>query len=149
MKAEYHKGDGSAPKCPQCFVGLCKKHPMQDHGARTAGLQAAIGDKTALLKKMYDQMVGKELDKFAAFEEDASDKAKYKEVFCACTNIPPWTNHVGHQKMEQKRIKAASKKRKRMSADQDAISRSGLNSQAMMAICRDSDSDSNSDEKRK
>jgi hypothetical protein len=31
-------GGGAGGKCPSCFVGLCKKHPRQDHGAsRVAG----------------------------------------------------------------------------------------------------------------
>ena len=80
MKGVYHKSDGPASKCPQCFVGLCKRHPLQDHGARTAELNKSIGNKTEILKKMYDQMVGKEIDKLAVFEEDASEKIKYKEV---------------------------------------------------------------------
>lgn len=68
MKASYHtkgsSGTGTSTggiTCPQCFVGLCKKHPLQDSGrGKTGKVKKALGgmQKAELLKKLYDQKVG-------------------------------------------------------------------------------------------
>lgn len=40
--------------CPHCYVGLCKKHKMQDHGRREKLLLASKQD---LQKKLFETLV--------------------------------------------------------------------------------------------
>lgn len=57
---------GGGQKCPSCFVGLCKRHPRQDHGvSRVTGPPS----KGAVIKSLYQELVGKKLEKLKAEEK--------------------------------------------------------------------------------
>ncbi|CAM9384896.1 unnamed protein product, partial [Choristocarpus tenellus] len=60
--------------CPHCWVGQCQRHRLQDHGKREKALKAKMGDPKETLKRMYDSMVTKQLDKFEAAARGTSSQ---------------------------------------------------------------------------
>jgi hypothetical protein len=83
----------SAVKCPMCFTGICKKHPNQDSGAAILALGPT--DRAATLKKMFDEMIGKTLEK----ERGARtlEKAAARDELMARVSAPRrgWGVHAG------------------------------------------------------
>lgn len=72
-------GVGTVPtmsSCPHCYVGLCKKHKMQDHGRRE---QALLASKQEISKKLYETLVQPQLAKINA--EKAANSAKEQEKY--------------------------------------------------------------------
>ena len=45
--------------CPQCFLGLCTKHPAQDHGQRAAALKRASSNARDLVLERFKPKVEK------------------------------------------------------------------------------------------
>lgn len=66
--------------CPACYVGLCKKHPLQDGGAALAAKGAR--DKGGLVAHFYDSIVGKQLAKARAdaAARDAVDEVRVRAL---------------------------------------------------------------------
>ena len=71
----------SKTTCPACFVGQCKRHPLQDSGA---GLKAkGPADKASAISRLYDELIVKKLAKSrmeAAAEREAEDIAAAHQV---------------------------------------------------------------------
>lgn len=65
--------------CPHCYVGLCKKHKLQDHGEREKKLLAS---RQVLQKKMIEESVKPHAARILAQGKGTSEKEldKYREV---------------------------------------------------------------------
>ena len=44
------------PQCPYCYNRMCKKHPLQDHGASLAARGPA--DRSRALNDLFQKTVG-------------------------------------------------------------------------------------------
>lgn len=99
----------SSKTCAQCFLRLCKKHPLQDHGEATARITSAGKDST--LDKMYEQLIAPQISKFKAAEdtEDAAAERAHRE-----SNA-------------RERERAAKRKRRDVGDEARALGSSGLN----------------------
>ncbi|EWM23850.1 hypothetical protein Naga_100865g2 [Nannochloropsis gaditana] len=45
--------------CPQCYVGQCRKHKLQDHGARE---RALLSSRSELQRRLYESLVQPHVD---------------------------------------------------------------------------------------
>jgi hypothetical protein len=65
--------------CPHCYVGLCKRHKLQDHGRREQNLMAS---KSELQKKLFESLVKPQLVKLdqQMKANSVENVNKYKEV---------------------------------------------------------------------
>ena len=120
----------SKKQCAQCFIRLCKVHPLQDHGQASARLTSAAKDST--LDKMYDALVAPQIDKFKAGMETAETEADL----------------MYRASLKREREKSEKRKRKDVSKDALALGTSGLNGNVvnfMNANDGDSSSSSSSD----
>mmetsp|Transcript_153781 Transcript_153781/g.373406 ORF Transcript_153781/g.373406 Transcript_153781/m.373406 type:complete len:112 (-) Transcript_153781:597-932(-) len=80
--------------CPFCFTGTCKKHPKQDHGAGAKSI--GVADPKATLNKMFDDIVGGQLEKLGAKarrdkgsifdQEEAREKSHQRRRASSCTS---------------------------------------------------------------
>ena len=118
------------PRCTNCLQGLCRKHPMQDHGERAAKLksesQGIIKDS---LKKTYNELIKSQIEKLdpAALRADNKDNIEYKE------------------QLELDRLNAESRKRKSLSNDQLYLAKnSTLHASVLSIMMEDSDKETNS-----
>ena len=70
------------PSCPQCYVGLCKKHPRQDHGETANAIKAKLVNKDKVLDSLFNDLVGTRLRDAEALKrwETAEADNSYKEV---------------------------------------------------------------------
>ena len=119
MQREYYQTDGSAGgKCPQCFTGTCKKHPLQDHGERSRQLQARAqkGHAQATLKRMYEKHVLGEISRMEQMAEAQQQHAAYQT------------------EMDRAREGASKRKRKAMSRGQMRLAASGLNARGWRTL---------------
>ncbi|KDO24093.1 hypothetical protein SPRG_10880 [Saprolegnia parasitica CBS 223.65] len=111
----------ASTRCPQCYLGKCKVH------VAAAG---AVSAKELALQRMYDTMVGSQLAKLRKETSEATLEAKsskYKDDL---------------DKVREKKRKSSKKS---SSKAKDVHSGSGLNPQALAAICS---SDSEDEAKR-
>ena len=67
---------GGARKCPFCWNGLCKKHPLQDHGASMQFIDKQ--SKSDILTKLFEDRIGGALKKKLA-EKEREDVMDAKE----------------------------------------------------------------------
>ena len=110
-----------AYQCPQCFVGLCKKHPLQDSGKRTASLmeqQKSINSKN--LKLIQDRLREHE----AAFGSTGTtdrEQSTYRE-----------------QQMRE-RARAAKRPRAAMSKNAGQLASGALNGSTLQLMMAQSD----------
>ena len=61
VAATSHSMSGPTQQCPHCYVGLCKRHPLQDSGAKLKGQVPA--NKGEIINKLYKELVEKKLIK--------------------------------------------------------------------------------------
>jgi len=111
-------------QCPQCFVGHCKKHPLQDSGKR----KQIIMDQEKKLGSIYDKMIQDKLREAAgAFGSSGTtdrEQAAYRE------------------RMMSERDRAEKRPRKELKGGAAELAASGINGttmQVMMGIGSDSD----------
>ena len=126
----------SLPSCGACHVGMCKKHPLQDHGRRAAELKAKAGGADAL-QRIYERLVAptvKNLD--AAAQASSQVTEEYKKVcvyllwlvinvnkYIISTDLTHDPSTHPRQQSALDREKASKRKRKRMTAEQqEAVS---------------------------
>lgn len=106
--------------CPQCFVGLCKRHPLQDSGQRRSNLLAQ--EKT--LNKLHSSLVKEQLSrlqsKFGNAGTSRSDLQSYKD------------------EMGQQRRKAEARPEKEMTKEERRLAGTALNGHTLHIMSRDS-----------
>jgi hypothetical protein len=102
---------GGLRKCPFCWNGLCKKHPLQDHGVSLQFIDKQ--SKTDILKKVYEDRIGSALlkKKQERMMEDMEDSKELNALrvsdwgcvcgarvvsFCMCTARPTLCGSCGH-----------------------------------------------------
>lgn len=66
--------------CGECFVGLCKRHPLQDHGRGMTAKGPKTMSKREVISHMYESTVAKQLEKLRG-------AAKSKMETAAATSI--------------------------------------------------------------
>lgn len=101
-------------KCPQCWNGMCKKHPLQDHGASLKFIDS--GKKKEILASMFQDRIGSALKKISSEKERGDvDEGDFLRVgapsfpslvcgvslpllsgcpclHCQCYSVPPYGN---------------------------------------------------------
>ncbi|EQC38266.1 hypothetical protein SDRG_04691 [Saprolegnia diclina VS20] len=108
----------ASTRCPQCYLGKCKVH------VAAAG---AVSAKELALQRMYDTMVGSQLAKLRKETSEATLEAKSSQY---------------KDDLDKVREKKRKSSKKSSSKAKDVHSGSGLNPQALAAICSsDSDED--------
>ncbi len=118
-------------KCAACLEGLCRRHPLQDHGERAAKLTALAAEAAGKQRSDLD-MIHEQIERLqnAARGTSVDDQAEYK------------------LQMEKERRIAEKRKRKNLSSEYlELAGNSGLHASvlsAMMAESEDSDGDSDS-----
>lgn len=121
-------------KCTACLQGMCRKHPLQDHGEREKKIKSlAKASASSFLKRSYEELIKGQLDKM---EADANVGSKEE---CMSYKIS----------MEEEREKASKReKRKFLSDEHEELSRrSGLNPAVLATMLAGSDSDSDENSK--
>ena len=106
-----------AYQCPQCFVGLCKKHPLQDSGKRTASLmeqQKSINSKNLKLIREHEAA-------FGSTGTTDSEQSTYRE-----------------QQMRE-RARAAKRPRAAMSKNAGQLASGALNGSTLQLMMAQSD----------
>jgi hypothetical protein len=117
-------------RCPTCLQGLCKRHPLQDHGARAAKIKSQLPDSAAFLKQSYASIIQSQIDKLKKEEEliDTINTAQYKD------------------NLERDRDDAErSKKRKFVSDEEDRLSRSSLDPRVISLMMRENSDEESSE----
>ena len=121
-------------QCDNCLAKLCKKHPLQDHGARAREIKdKSLEKKSAAMASFGDRIknqiekMQKNLDGDGAMEEVDEEGMRYKAM------------------MEAERERA-SKKKRTLTAEEEAYAlTSGLNPSTMKMMMGGSDEDSDED----
>ncbi|ETV96079.1 hypothetical protein H310_10720 [Aphanomyces invadans] len=107
--------------CPRCFAGTCKEHSK-------AALGSAAAEKADLIQRMYDNLVGKQLEKLKKAQDAAkldADTEQYRDSLA--------------KSRDKKREKRSYKAKGSSSSVAALHSGSGLNPQALAAICSSDD----------
>jgi hypothetical protein len=120
-------------QCGQCFVGHCKRHPLQDHGARERAIRAKVPNQAENLKKAYDALMKKQAG--SAMEPGGSSHAEQQAY---------------RDQQERDRAKAEKRSNKLTKEQQDKAKdmRLGGHLIGMMLDSDDDDDDSSALDKR-
>ena len=116
-------------KCEQCLHGLCRRHPLQDHGARAAELRSKVDENAKeRLRQAYNDIIKSQLEKFEQVEGTSSkEMTRYRA------------------EMMKEREKAESRKRKKMSDDHIEIAKNtGLHGAVLSLMMNGTSSDEGS-----
>ena len=76
-------GMNTRKQCPMCWTSQCKMHPLQDSGAAQRKKMESVKNTQALMKKKYNDIMAKQLEKIAADEYGqvgTSEGTAYQQV---------------------------------------------------------------------
>lgn len=125
-------------KCPACLEQLCRRHPLQDHGARAAKLVAKAAELGTVGSKSANDLIQLQIEKLRSGAQGTTDEEQ--EIY--------------RLNLERDRKNAAKRKRKNLSSEYlDLASKSGLHASVLSTMmARSSDeysSDSSESENKK
>lgn len=106
-------------QCPYCHVGLCKRHPRQDHGTSTRGI---VKDRLGTLSRMMGDMLER---KKRQAELERMAEASGGKFSAQVRVVPAWpalwrSAGASPQEFERRYLEASGKKGK-SSADAAAV----------------------------
>lgn len=102
--------------CPQCFVGHCRTHPLQDHGKRKDGLLSQVKTLNSLQSTFVKDKLAKMQSKFGVHGTSDKDLA-------------------GHRReLEQDRRRAERKPQKSLTKEQREIAATALNGNTLLIM---------------
>jgi len=117
--------------CPQCFVGHCKVHPLQDSGKRKQGLK----DQEKKLNSLHDKLIQNRLNALqGAFGNSGTSEkelSSYRET------------------MIEERERAEKRPRNTLSGEAAQLAASGMNGTTMQLMMGIDDDDTDDDKRKK
>jgi len=122
------------PQCPQCFVGLCQKHRLQDSGKRTKDLM----EQKQKLNEMNSKLI--------------TDKLLQLQGAFGSSGTSDREQQAYRERLASERAKAEARPRQELRGDARSLAASGMNGSTMkimMGIEDDGSGDSASDSDRK